>query len=107
MKNDDRQYAKDAILKRINEIIRDYLYDKDESYAYISLYFEKSNGENQEKVIRFGEPSQETPDFYRDQPAWFTSDKFAFNMLEVPFKRITWETLDGREWTPDGIKDAE
>lgn len=105
MNNNDSRYAKDTIRQRVNEIIRDYLYDEDESYAYISLYFEKSNGENQEKVLRFGEPSQETPDFYRDRPAWFTSKKWALSLLETPFKRVVWETIDGKEWTPDGIKD--
>ena len=62
---------KKYIRNRVSEIIQDYLYDEDESYAYIAMYFEKKNGENQTKCILFGKPSSITPDIYRDEPEGF------------------------------------
>ena len=59
--------AKKRILKRVTEIIKDYLFDENESYAYISLYFEKSNGEYQHKRLVYGKPSEDTPDRYKDE----------------------------------------
>lgn len=49
----DKNYLK----KRINEIIDDYLFDENESYCRVQLWFEKSNGEHQEKVLAIGNPS--------------------------------------------------
>lgn len=48
---------KKYLKKRINEIIDDYLFDKGESYCRVQLWFEKSNGEHQEKVLAIGKPS--------------------------------------------------
>ena len=101
MTKDAAAYQKDIIRERISQIIADYLYDEDESYAYISLYFEKSNGENQYKVLPFGTPSEETPDLYRDYPAGYTPDSAFQSMLDTPLRRVVWETIDGREWKPD------
>ena len=97
----ENRYEKDLIKKRVCEIITDYLYDEDESYAYITLYFEKSNGENQHKVLRFGQPSDATPDMCRDYPAGYKCDDSTGLLFDGPFPRIVWETIDGKEWKPD------
>ena len=61
-------YEKQYIRKRASEIIRDYLYATEESYAVIDMYFEKENGERQHKKLTFGAPSKTTPDRFRNEP---------------------------------------
>ena len=98
----ETDYKKDFILQRVTEIIKDYLYDDDESYAYIDMYFEKSNGENQSKTLRFGKPSKDTPDMYRDCPEGYHRDGSYFDdFMFGPHKSIIWTTLDGHKWEPD------
>ena len=53
MVEQNKRYLK----KRINEIIDDYLFDDDESYCRVQFWFEKSNGEHQEKTLAIGKPS--------------------------------------------------
>lgn len=48
---------KKYLKKRINEIIDDYLFDDDEAYCRVQFWFEKSNGEHQEKTLAIGKPS--------------------------------------------------
>lgn len=92
-------YEKNLITQRVLEIIQDYLYDNDESYACISMYFEKNNGENQIKVLRFGIPSNETPDSFRDSPAGFNDiNDCCISLAEALYPRIVWEYWDGTSW---------
>lgn len=45
-------------LQRILEILHDYWIDEpEEEYAEVAMYFRKSNGEEQEKVIIWRKPS--------------------------------------------------
>lgn len=53
MVEQNKRYLK----KRINEIIDDYLFDDNETYCRVQLWFEKSNGEHQEKTLAIGKPS--------------------------------------------------
>lgn len=61
--------------KRINEIIDGYLFDKDESYCRVQLWFDKSNGEHQEKVLAIGKPSNKTHWEDTDETVWEARDK--------------------------------
>ena len=101
---------KKYIRKRVSEIIQDYLYDPDESYAYISLYFEKNNGESQHKRLVFGHPSRETPDDYRDEPHGYSEwlnglDLFARSLDEVLVPKTIWIQNDGTEWDGTQLKE--
>ncbi len=99
MSRQDIPYVKKLIRKRISEIIRDYLFDSDESYCYIDLYFEKSNGENQHKRLKWGAPSEYTPDRFRDRPHGFNDTTEPWIKLsEVLEKKIVWCYSDGRPW---------
>lgn len=92
---------KKAIVKRASEIIRDYLYDEDESYAYIEMYFEKENGEKQAKRLVYGKPSKETPDLARDYPNGYIDDGEQFCPMqadEILFKSVTWRNFNGEVW---------
>ena len=91
--------AKKRLRNRTSEIIQDYLYDKEEAYAYIAMYFEKRNGENQTKVLRFGAPSCITPDRYRSEPEGYDDTEDGCIPLScVLFPRIVWEYADGTPW---------
>jgi len=94
---------KKYIRRRVSEIIQDYLYDDDESYAYIHMYFEKKNGENQVKRLQFGAPSPGTPDEFRDEPEGYddTNDPLelrAIGLGEILDKKIIWTYDDGTPW---------
>ena len=45
---------KEYFIDRINEILNDYLMDDNEIYCAVDMYFEKSNGETQEKHLAIG-----------------------------------------------------
>lgn len=52
-------------LQRILEILHDYWLDEpDEEYAEITMFFRKSNGEEQEKVIIWRKPSEYEEEAY-------------------------------------------
>lgn len=44
---------KKRLIDRVNEILEDYLLDRDEKSATIHMEFEKTNGECQSKTLRF------------------------------------------------------
>ena len=95
---------KKQIKSRAAEIIQDYLIgESTERYAYISMYFEKENGEHQHKILRFGCPSEKTPDMYRDSPQGY-NDKpenmggLLIALSDVLSKRIVWQKADGSPW---------
>ena len=95
---------KKQIVKRAAEIIRDYLYDEDETYAYITMYFEKENGENQAKRLVFGTPSKKTPDLARDYPEGYIDIKEPFGAItldEILTRRVVWVDFNNKEW--DGL----
>lgn len=69
--------------KRINEIIDDYLFDKDESYCRVQLWFEKSNGEHQEKVLAIGKPSNKAHWTDTDETVWEAKDKDSGEEFEI------------------------
>lgn len=48
---------KDYIKQRVNEIIDDYLYDDEETFCKIMFWFERSDGQHQEKKLTAGKPS--------------------------------------------------
>ena len=75
----DKRYLK----KRINEIIDGYLFDKDESYCRVQLWFEKSNGEHQEKVLAIGKPSNKTYWTDTDETVWEARDKDSGEKFEI------------------------
>ncbi len=87
---------KQAIKHRVAQILQDYLMDEGETYAYISLYFEKGE-ETQTKRLVFGTPSAETPDLYRDQPEGYHDSAFV-NMREILIPVVTWQHVDGTPW---------
>ena len=92
---------KKNLAKRASEIIRNYLYDTDESYAYITMYFEKSNGEKQAKRLVFGNPSKNTPDLARDYPHGFIDTNEPFNPIgldEILTKKVMWVDFNGNPW---------
>ena len=66
----DKNYLK----KRINEIIDGYLFDENESYCRVQLWFEKSNGEHQEKVLAIGKPSTKSCWTNTDETVWDAKD---------------------------------
>lgn len=74
---------KKYIKKRINEIIDDYLFDKDESYCRVQLWFEKSNGEHQEKVLAIGKPSNKANWTNTDETVWEARDKDSGKEFEI------------------------
>jgi hypothetical protein len=98
----------DIVRKRVNEIIKDYAYDEDESYMYITLYFEKSNGERQHKRLKLGGPSKITPDDCRDFPHGYLDDldktNGFFPMADVLQPKTVW-MLNGEVW--DGTPHSE
>lgn len=80
--------SKKYIVQRAAEIIRDYLYDSDESYCRVELYFEKRNGENQHKQLTWGKPSEITPDKFRNEPYGFDDIEHKFpGWIDLVFKR--------------------
>ena len=59
IKKEDKN--KEYIRNRTAEIIQDYLFEDDEQYAFIEMYFEKKNGERQRKVLTWGDVTENTP----------------------------------------------
>lgn len=74
---------KRVLKKRINGIIDDYLFDKDESYCRVQFWFEKSNGEHQEKVLVIGKPSNEALWTKNDETVWDARDKDSGEEFEM------------------------
>lgn len=97
---------KKRIIRRVTEILKDYLYDEEETFARIDMYFEANNGEEtQEKTVTFGSPSEKTPDEYRDEPYGYDDlpDNGSlktrnFDTLIYPEKTVKWKYSDGRSW---------
>ena len=98
--------SKKGLVGRVAEILRAYLYHEDESYAVIDMYFEKKNGESQHKRLRFGGPSDRTPEEYRDYPKGFFDVESEDGSLDVcsmaetvfPVTTVSWVYADGRPW---------
>lgn len=59
---DDKHYIK----HRLKEILDCYLMNKDETFCMVKLYFEKSNGEHQEKCLILGKPSKKYVEYLKD-----------------------------------------
>lgn len=95
-----------AFAKDVMKAIRSYLYEKDETYARVILYFEDNDGDNQDLTFTFGKPTDTTPDLYRDSPAGFDDgeegDTIAMSDLlagdETLVQDVTWRYLNGRPW---------
>ena len=83
MSRDRIPESKKGLVGRVAEILRAYLYHEDESYAVIDMYFEKKNGESQHKRLRFGAPSDGTPEEYRDYPEGFFDVESEDGSLDV------------------------
>lgn len=99
----------DYIRKRVNEIIKDYAYDDGESYVRIDLYFEKSNGESQEKTLVCGKPSCITPDELRDFPEGYLNglneNEMYFTLEEMLETEIKWKYHNGKYWDGTTLKE--
>jgi hypothetical protein len=74
---------KKYLKKRINEIIDDYLFDKDESYCRVQFWFEKFNGEHQEKTLAIGKPSNKACWTNTDETVWDAKDKDSGQEFEI------------------------
>lgn len=97
---------KTEFLRQVTRVIRNYLYEKDETYARVILYFEDKDGDNQDLTLTFGKPTDATPDLYRDSPAGFADGEEGGSIAlpdllagdETLVQDVIWRYLDGRPW---------
>lgn len=80
---------KKEILKRVNDIIKAYLFDDDETFAKIDMYFE-AGVSSQHKALHYGKPGEHTPDIYRGEPKGYLDGIYFINLGEILFPKIVW-----------------